>query len=145
MSVKLTKGGGTREIKGRNLIVAVGSRSTVPDLPGLDQIKPWTNREATSTRHLPRSLAILGGGPTGLEMAQVFARYGVPVTLIQSPMRLNDRDHPRSSDAIAEGSARGRSRASPRRPCRKRRARAPARTARTSSSSPTAPPSRVTS
>ncbi len=36
-------------------------------------------------------------------MAQVFARYGVPVTLVQSPKRLNDRDHPRSSEAIAEG------------------------------------------
>lgn len=101
--VALSEGGTSREISGRNLIVAVGSRSTVPDLPGLDRVKPWTNREATSTRTLPRSLAILGGGPTGLEMAQVFKRYGVPVTLVQSSQRLNDRDHPRSSDAIADG------------------------------------------
>jgi dihydrolipoamide dehydrogenase len=73
----------------------------IPDLPGIESIEPWTNREATSTRELPRSLAILGGGPTGVEMAQVFARYGVPVTLVHSEARLNHRDHPRNSDALA--------------------------------------------
>jgi dihydrolipoamide dehydrogenase len=95
-------GGGMREITGRFLVIAVGSHSTVPELPGLDEIEPWTNRQATSTRELPRSLAILGGGPTGVEMAQVFARFGVPVTLVQSAERLNDRDHPRNSAALAE-------------------------------------------
>jgi len=93
--------GGEREVEGRFLIVAVGTNSTVPHLPGLDKVKPWTNREATSTRTLPESIVILGGGPTGVEMAQVFARYDVPVTLVQAEDRLNHRDHPRSSDALA--------------------------------------------
>lgn len=101
VSVRLADGG-ERELRGRNLVVAVGSHSTVPDLAGLDEIEPWTNREATGTRELPRSLAILGGGPTAVEMAQVFARYGVPTSIVQSASRLNDRDHPRSSEAIAE-------------------------------------------
>ncbi len=97
--------GGTREISARHVVIAVGTHSTVPDLPGLDQIEPWTNREGTTTRELPRSLAILGGGPTGVEMAQVFARFGVPVTLVQSSERLNDRDHPRNSEYVAQALA----------------------------------------
>ena len=93
--------GGAREVRGRNLVVAVGTNSTVPDLPGLDAIEGWTNRQATSTRTLPTSLVIMGGGPTGVEMAQVFARYGVPVTLVHSEALLNHRDHPRNSEVLA--------------------------------------------
>lgn len=93
--------GGRRELRGRFVVVAVGTNSTVADLPGLDAIEPWTNRQATSTRSLPNSIAIIGGGPTGVEMAQVFARYGVPVSLVHSADKLNHRDHPRSSDALA--------------------------------------------
>ena len=91
---------GTRFLSAGAIIVAVGSVSTIPNIEGLDTITPWTNREATSTRSLPRSLAILGAGPTGVEMAQVFARYGVPTALISSPPRVNPKDHPRNAAAI---------------------------------------------
>jgi pyruvate/2-oxoglutarate dehydrogenase complex dihydrolipoamide dehydrogenase (E3) component len=67
---------------------------------GLDRIGYWTNRDATAARQLPRSLVILGGGPTGVELAQVYARYGVPTTIVDSNERLLARDHPRSSEAI---------------------------------------------
>ena len=40
----------------------------MPDLPGLAEAKPWTNVQGTSTRELPRSLVVLGGGPTGVEL-----------------------------------------------------------------------------
>ena len=93
--------GGDRELAARAIVVAVGSNATVPRIDGLDRIKPWTNREATSARELPRSLVVMGGGPTGVEMAQVYARYGVPVTVIH-PRRLNDRDHPRNSDVLRD-------------------------------------------
>jgi dihydrolipoamide dehydrogenase len=85
------------ELEAANVIVAVGSNSRVPDLPGLDQIPYWTNREGTSARELPESLLILGGGPTGVEMAQVYGRYGVPVTMVESNPRILARDHPRNS------------------------------------------------
>lgn len=83
------------------VIVAVGSASKVPEMPGLAEVPFWTNREATSTRELPESLLILGAGPTGVELAQVYARYGVPVTLVVPSPRILPRDHARSSAAVA--------------------------------------------
>jgi pyruvate/2-oxoglutarate dehydrogenase complex dihydrolipoamide dehydrogenase (E3) component len=93
----------THEIEATHVVVAVGSLSKTPPIPGLDRIHPWSNREATLTRDLPRSLVVLGGGPTGCEMAQVFARFGVPTTILQSGDRLAPTDHPRNSTAIADG------------------------------------------
>ena len=91
-----------RVLEAGAVILAVGSVSRVPDLPGLGEAHPWTNVEGTATRELPRSLVILGAGPTGVEMAQVFARYGVPVTLVHPRERVHDREHPRSSTLLGE-------------------------------------------
>ena len=83
------------------MIVAVGSTSKIPPLPGLDTVRVWTNREATLARELPKSLVVLGGGPTGCELAQVYARFGVPVTIVQSGDRLMPTEHPRNSEVVA--------------------------------------------
>ncbi len=85
------------------VILAVGSTSRVPDLPGLPEIPFWTNREATSARELPESLLVLGAGPTGVELSQAYARYGVPVMLVVPGARILPRDHERSSAAVAKG------------------------------------------
>ncbi len=99
----MTSDDGTEaELEAGAVIVAVGSHSRIPDLPGLEDIEPWTNRQGTSTRQLPRSLVVLGAGPTGVELSQVFARYDVPVTLVHPRERINDKDHPRSSELLAE-------------------------------------------
>jgi pyruvate/2-oxoglutarate dehydrogenase complex dihydrolipoamide dehydrogenase (E3) component len=90
------------EIAGRNVMVAVGSNSKVPSLPGLDAARVWTNREATLARELPKSLVVLGGGPTGCELSQVYARFGVPTTIVQSGDRLMPTEHPRNSDTVAK-------------------------------------------
>ncbi len=90
-----------RELEAGAILVAVGSVSRVPDLPGLAEAHPWTNVQGTATRQLPRSLAILGGGPTGVELAQVYARYGVPVTLIHPRDHVHDKEHPRSTELLA--------------------------------------------
>ncbi len=87
----------------RNVVIAVGSVSKTPPVPGIDKITPWTNREATLARELPKSLLVLGGGPTGCEMAQVFARFGVPTTIVQSGDRLMPTDHPRNAEAVLVG------------------------------------------
>ena len=91
------------ELHARNVLVSVGSFSKVPSIPGLDAVDTWTNRQATLARELPKSLLVLGGGPTGCEMAQVYARFGVPTTIVQSGDRLAPTDHPRNSAAVADG------------------------------------------
>jgi pyruvate/2-oxoglutarate dehydrogenase complex dihydrolipoamide dehydrogenase (E3) component len=88
------------ELAATNVIVAVGSFSKRPPVDGLADVPTWTNREATLARELPRSLLVLGGGPTGCELAEVYARFGVPTTIVQSGPRLAPTDHPRNSDAI---------------------------------------------
>jgi pyruvate/2-oxoglutarate dehydrogenase complex dihydrolipoamide dehydrogenase (E3) component len=95
---------GDRLVAAGKVILAVGSISRVPhDLPGLAEAHPWTNVQGTGTRELPRSLVVLGGGPTGVELAQVYARYGVPVTLVHPRGRVHDREHRRSSELLGEG------------------------------------------
>jgi pyruvate/2-oxoglutarate dehydrogenase complex dihydrolipoamide dehydrogenase (E3) component len=92
--------GVTHEVTARNLVVAVGSTSKRPPVEGLDHVPVWTNREATLARDLPESLVVLGGGPTGCELAQVYVRFDVPTTIVQSGPRLAPTDHPRNSEAI---------------------------------------------
>ncbi len=79
--------------------MATGSQPKMPPIEGLAETQPWTNREATSTRELPRSMVVLGGGATGVELASVFARFGVETSLVHSHDRLLDKDHARSSEA----------------------------------------------
>lgn len=62
--------------------VCTGSASLLPDIPGLRESEPWTSRDATSVRHVPASLAILGGGVVGSEMATAYAGFGTDVHLI---------------------------------------------------------------
>ena len=96
-------GGARRELGARDVILAVGSEPRIPGIPGLADAEPWTNREGTSLRELPHSIVCLGGGPVGVELCQVYARYGVATTLVQSNERLIPREHPRSSEFVRRG------------------------------------------
>jgi dihydrolipoamide dehydrogenase len=94
--------GATRQLEAGAVVLAVGSHSRIPTLPGLEQSGHWTNREGTALRELPDGVVVLGGGPSGVELSQVYARYGVPVTIVHPHDRINDRDHPRSSRILAD-------------------------------------------
>ena len=94
-------GGPAEKLAAGTIVVATGSQSKVPSIEGLSDADPWTSREATSTRDLPRSLVVLGGGASGVEMASMFARFGVEVAVVHSHSRLLERDHARNSEAIA--------------------------------------------
>jgi pyruvate/2-oxoglutarate dehydrogenase complex dihydrolipoamide dehydrogenase (E3) component len=98
--VRVTHDGAVHELEARDVILAVGSVSAVPPIPGLDLVPTWTNRDATLARSLPASLLVLGGGPTGCEMAQVYARFGVPTAIVQSGPRLMPHDHPRNAETV---------------------------------------------
>src|SRR5947207_6003439 len=84
------------------LVIATGSRPAVPPVEGLDGVDFWTNVEATSTHEVPESLAVLGGGPVGAELAQFFARVGSRVTRIEHGPRLLGRVHEEAGALIAE-------------------------------------------
>lgn len=101
--IEIIHDGTTHRIEATNVIVAVGSHSKVPPLAGLDEANVWTNREATLARTLPKSLIVLGGGPTGCELAQVYRRFGVPTTIVQSGPRILAADHPRNAAAVTAG------------------------------------------
>ena len=64
------------------VVVSTGSDPVLPNVPGLAESSPWTPREATSAKVIPASLAIIGGGVVGVEMATAYASFGCAVTLI---------------------------------------------------------------
>ncbi len=100
--VAIRHDGQVHEVGARNIVVAVGSVPKIPAMPGLAEgVRIWTNREATLARELPGRLVVLGGGPTGCELSQVYARFGVTVTIVQSGDRLMPTEHPRNSEVMA--------------------------------------------
>jgi pyruvate/2-oxoglutarate dehydrogenase complex dihydrolipoamide dehydrogenase (E3) component len=85
----------------RGVLLNPGTEPTVPPIDGLAQTPYWTNRQAVPARKVPESLLVLGGGPVGLEFAQVFARFGTKVTIVEARQRLLAHGEPEASDAIA--------------------------------------------
>ena len=66
----------------RAVVVATGSAALVPDIPGLREAEPWTSREATSLKDVPRSVVIVGGGVVAAEAATFLSDLGAEVTLL---------------------------------------------------------------
>jgi pyruvate/2-oxoglutarate dehydrogenase complex dihydrolipoamide dehydrogenase (E3) component len=85
------------------VVVATGTSPLVPDLPGLRDANPWTNREATTSRRVPERLVVLGGGPVACELAVVYAALGSAVTVIEQQDRLLGRMEPFAAEAVATG------------------------------------------
>jgi mercuric reductase len=78
------------------ILVATGSRTAVPPIEGLDDVGWIDHVSALELTELPESLLVLGGGPVGLEFAQMFSRFGARVVVVQQPDRISPR-----SDATA--------------------------------------------
>ena len=74
-----------------------GTRPAVPPVEGLADTPYWTNRDAVQIDRLPGSLVVVGGGPIGCELAQVFARFGVRVTIVQHGPRLVPANEPEAA------------------------------------------------
>jgi pyruvate/2-oxoglutarate dehydrogenase complex dihydrolipoamide dehydrogenase (E3) component len=84
----------------RGVVVATGTAPLVPPIDGLAGTPYWTNREALETKELPASLIVLGGGAIGCELAQVFARFGSHVTVVEAMPRLIGPEEPESSELV---------------------------------------------
>ena len=84
----------------RAVVIANGGTAVIPPIPGLDTIEYWTNRQAAIPRELPASLAILGGGAIGIELAQAFARLGSKVTVIEAGPKFLHLEEPEAGAAL---------------------------------------------
>lgn len=94
--------GQTRVLHARHAVaIATGSRASVADIPGLRDAGPWTSRDATSVTEVPNSLAIIGGGVVGCEMAAAYCDLGSTVTVI-SRGRLLEGVETFAGDAVVE-------------------------------------------
>jgi len=89
------------EIAYDRLVVATGSAPAIPPVDGLDSVEYWTNQDATSTHEVPASLAVMGGGPVGAELAQFFSRLGAKVTIVERGPRLLGRVHEEAGAIVA--------------------------------------------
>jgi pyruvate/2-oxoglutarate dehydrogenase complex dihydrolipoamide dehydrogenase (E3) component len=82
-------GPGTVSVSGQSLgysdlVIATGSEPVAPPIEGLSDIPAWTTAEALCSPDLPRRLIVLGGGPAGCELAQIYAAFGSQVTLVEA-------------------------------------------------------------
>ena len=90
----------------RGIVINCGTEPVIPPIPGLAGTPFWTNREAIETEHVPDSLIVVGGGSIGVELAQVFERFGTAVTVVEASSRLLPMDEPEAGDLIAKVFAR---------------------------------------
>jgi len=86
----------------RGLVVATGTTPGVPPIPGLAETPYWTNHQAVEAAELPSSIIVLGGGAVGAELTQVYARFGVDVTIVEALDRLLPLEEPEAGRLLAE-------------------------------------------
>jgi pyruvate/2-oxoglutarate dehydrogenase complex dihydrolipoamide dehydrogenase (E3) component len=84
--------GGTRVLAGDKVFLNVGTHAAIPNVPGLEAAQPLTHVDALELDYLPRHLIVIGGGYSGLELAQAYRRFGSDVTVIESGPQLLARE-----------------------------------------------------
>ena len=74
----------------------------MPPIEGLDTVRAWNNRDATTSKRVPPSMVVLGAGPVGTELAQAWSTLGTEVTLVGAGERLLPREEPFAGEQVAE-------------------------------------------
>jgi pyruvate/2-oxoglutarate dehydrogenase complex dihydrolipoamide dehydrogenase (E3) component len=85
------------------VVICTGSTAAVPDIPGIAEANPWTNRKGTDSSTVPTRLAVVGGGGVGVEMATAWQGLGSQVTLLARTPRLLPRMEPFVGEFVARG------------------------------------------
>jgi pyruvate/2-oxoglutarate dehydrogenase complex dihydrolipoamide dehydrogenase (E3) component len=83
------------------VIIATGSGAAMPPIDGLDSVRTWNNRNATTAEKVPASMVVLGGGPVGSELSQAWSSMGTKVTLVDAAEHLLGRDEPFAGEEVA--------------------------------------------
>ena len=91
---------GDEELGADRILIATGSRTAVPPIEGIDDIDWIDHVSALELTELPESLLVVGGGPVGLEFAQIFARFGSRVTVVQGADRISPRSDEEASAVL---------------------------------------------
>jgi mercuric reductase len=91
---------GDQELRGDRVLIASGSRTAVPAIPGLDQIDWIDHVSALQLEEVPPALLVVGGGPVGLEFAQIFARLGSRVTIVNTGPQIAARADCEAADEL---------------------------------------------
>lgn len=89
-----------RQISGEKFLIATGTNIAVNGIAGIDSVSCWSPDTALRMAKLPRTMAVIGGGSTGCELAEYFATLGVEVTLIEVQDRILPREDPEVSEVI---------------------------------------------
>jgi pyruvate/2-oxoglutarate dehydrogenase complex dihydrolipoamide dehydrogenase (E3) component len=85
------------------VVICIGSRAALPDLPGIAEARPWTNRRATDSSSVPNRLAVVGAGGVGVEMATAWHGLGAAITLLVRGSRLLPRMEPFVGEFVERG------------------------------------------
>jgi pyruvate/2-oxoglutarate dehydrogenase complex dihydrolipoamide dehydrogenase (E3) component len=94
---------GEREFEAtRALVIDTGTQPWAPPVPGLDEAGFWTNREAIEAAEVPESLIVLGSGAVGMELTQVFARFGSAVMVVEPGPHILPHEEPESAAVLAD-------------------------------------------
>jgi pyruvate/2-oxoglutarate dehydrogenase complex dihydrolipoamide dehydrogenase (E3) component len=92
--------GGTRTLTGTQVFINVGTHAAIPNVPGLDAARPMTHIEVLELDLLPAHLIVIGGGYSGLELAQAYRRFGAEVTVVEAGPQLMGREDADASHEI---------------------------------------------
>jgi len=85
---------------GTGIVINSGTEPVIPSIPGLAGTPYWTNRDIVAAEQVPESMIVIGGGAVGAEFAQVFARFGTAVTVVEAQPRLLSAEEPEASELI---------------------------------------------
>jgi pyruvate/2-oxoglutarate dehydrogenase complex dihydrolipoamide dehydrogenase (E3) component len=86
-----------------DLVIATGSEPVAPPVEGLTDVPAWTSAEALTGPDLPRRLIVLGGGPVGCELAQIYASFGSAVTLVEAEDHVLPGETKFAGELLADG------------------------------------------